>query len=264
MTTGAIGSSGFRQLLANFAQSIGYDASKISQMTETDWQNTKTRLEYIQKDRTENNLNSIYDASGNLVTGSDGLPQLKNGEWQSVFVSMGLQNKAEGYEKWNLGIRMSPTTDFGSYKVNKDGNTDPNAYNAELSQMARDYIKLYDLNGDGKISVMEFMGYEYSQGKTHGLSDKEIMSQMGGVMNTFVKLDINDSGDSQKALDEREITNFFFTMDSLDSTLKNNKNPLGNITQDEYMTMITELAKQPSQNDIAFLLRDHYQRLFGR
>lgn len=260
---------GLTQGLQAYAKAQGYDTSKI---TKENWENTITKLEYIQRDRKEENQASIYSTDstksgwqGKMVV-QEGAIEFSDGEMEALLATMGLKTKAEGYEAWTVAVAKDPVKQHGSFKLNKDGNTDSEVFNKELETLANDYISLYDKDGDGKISYKEFENYEVAQtNKAEPKLDRIAFEKAKATLKyTFNRLNVDNEKKSKDLLDVKEIMNYFMSMSSLDDK---NFATDGYVSQKEYVMMMSALADtseaEGSQGSlIAGFLKRNFENLF--
>lgn len=251
--------------LKAYAQYLGYDVSKI---TPENWNETIKRLEYIQRDRESAKQESIYSTDttksgwqGKMVV-NEGKINFTDGEFESLVVSMGLQNKAEAFETWSTNSSIEPLINHGSLKINKDGNTDTNVYNKELEQLAKDYIKIYDENHDKKIDFDEFMIYkeEWYKSFHKTATEQQVNESQEGFKRVFNHLNIDNENDSKNFLDVREIMNYFNTMDAFNK----DKQSDGYISELEF-TLMDEMLKEKhtKQNDYSDIVQGYLNRNFS-
>lgn len=236
--------------LKTYAESLGYDTSKISQQN---WNDTITKLEYIQRDRADENKNSIYSTDttksgwqGKMVV-QEGNVEFTDGEMESLLTSMGLQTKAKGYENWLVKVAKTPEQNHGTFKINPDGNTDNNVFMKELEKMSTDFISLYDKDKDGKISFNEYKKYEVELTKKEepDLDKSDLNKAMKTLEYVFNRINVDNEKDSKNKLDLREIMNFFMSMSSLED-----KNYVtdGYISQGELIKMQSALTDMKPEN----------------
>lgn len=260
---------GLTQGLKAYAQYLGYDVSKI---TSQNWNDTITRLEYIQRDREADNKPSVF-STDNTKSGWQGKMVVKEGnidftdaEMESLLASMGLQTKAEGYESWATYASKEPMLDHGSFKLNKDGNKDTDAYLEELEQVSKDYIEIYDENKDGKIDFDEFTIYKNDWFKVFNknASEQQVKTENEKFERIFNHLNVDNEKDSKDSLDTREIMNFFFCTDSMNP---DNQKYDGYVSNDEYnimMDFLTEKHTKDGDNSdiIQGFLNRHFDKYF--
>lgn len=259
---------GLTQALKSYAESKGYDVSNISKQN---WVDTIGKLEKIQSDRKENNLDSIYTEvksnkpySNMLV--HEGNIEFSEGEVQSLFVTMGLETKGSAFNNWTVSVSKDPEAENNDFRVADNFPENPDV--GDFVELTRSYIKEYDEDGDGAINFNELYNKEVKIAQDN---DAEAPSEET-VKLLFDRLNINNEGDSKDKLMEKEVFNYFYSMDNLNiKNLNDGSDELesdGVITKAEYMTMALSLAddsKEENSNGsyITKFLKDTYKKLFN-
>ena len=126
------------------------------------------------------------------------------------------ETKADKYESWTTDISLGEKDDSNVFQFKSDDSHDADSYNKDLAKLAEEYIEKYDTDGDGEISFDEFKKYELSQIAGDNIDEKSLKSAEKTLKTTFKNLNV-ETEETKDTLDKREIMNFFFSTDSLDS-----------------------------------------------
>ncbi|MCM1264668.1 MAG: hypothetical protein NC200_00590 [Candidatus Gastranaerophilales bacterium] len=259
---------GLTQALKSYAESKGYDTSKI---TKENWMDTIGNLEKIQSDHKENEQNSIYTdvktskPYGNMLV-HEGNVEFSEGEIQTLFASMGLETKGSAFNKWTVSVSKNPEAEYNNFRVANNFPENPDV--GDFVELTRSYIKEYDQDGDGAINFDELYAKEVQLAKDN---NADIPTE-DTVRTLFDRLNISNENESKDKLMEKEIFNYFYAMDNLN--IKNLNDDAGEfksdgvITKAEYMTMALSLADTSTEEKsngsyIAKFLKDTYNKLFN-
>ena len=138
---------------------------------------------------------------------------------------------------------------------------DGEEYTKDLSNLSKSYLADIDKsvgNGDGEISVDEYINYEMKSQNLANANAEQKSDAMKLGQIAFSKLDQN--GDNK--LDWKEMAAGFATFDS-DSTGKSKKDLDGKITSEDFATWSEYLVNQNS-NVFDTTVRKNYTQLFGK
>lgn len=190
---------------------------------------------------------------------------------------MGIQGTSNftAYNNWTQNYSTGKTTD--SFKFSSP---DEKEYSKNLDELADGWIKNYDSDGDGKVTFEEYAYKELAELKNAiasgsiKMNSTEIDSVMNTLINTFLRLNVDDENNSKDVITKTEAMNFFYTMDSLDSAIQGENGvpkPDGNINGNELAAMADTLGADKVQGNepiykqreaIFGLLLDNYDRKF--
>ena len=190
---------------------------------------------------------------------------------------MGIQGTSNftAYNNWTQNYSTGKTTD--SFKFSSP---DEKEYSKNLDELADGWIKNYDSDGDGKVTFEEYAYKELVELKNAIASGRikmnstEIDSVMNNLINTFLRLNVDDENNSKDVITKTEAMNFFYTMDSLDSAIQGKDGlpkPDGNINGNELAAMADTLGADKVQGNepiykqreaIFGLLLDNYNTKF--
>lgn len=175
------------------------------------------------------------------------------------------------------------TVAYGTGQTNADfkfSDSNDKEYAKNLDDMADGWIKHYDSNGDGKITFEEYAEKELEELKTAIASGAinandpntkaQISSIMNTLVNTFLRLNVDDENGSQDVITKSEAKNFFYTMDSLNSSIQGSDGkpkPDGVINPSEFMAIADTLGADtvqgnPQREAVFGLLLDNYETRF--
>ena len=161
-------------------------------------------------------------------------------------------NTAQRFRKWAAEVDTGPEKAEKGFKIPYENADD---YAKSLQQMASEYIEMIDDNGDGKLSYDEFEKFNKAEVKDHiGKVDKKDMEKaLAGLRQIYDALNVNNEGDSEGNLDQKEVMNYLYSMDNVTSIDKGNFNQsAGYISQYEYMHFGLLLGADSSENkDVA-------------
>ena len=138
---------------------------------------------------------------------------------------------------------------------------DGEEYTKDLSNLSKSYLADIDKsvgNGDGEISVDEYINYKMKSQNLANANAEQKSDAMKLGQISFSKLDQN--GDNK--LDWKEMAAGFATFDS-DSTGKSKKDLDGKITSEDFATWSEYLVNQNS-NVFDTTVRKNYTQLFGK
>ena len=156
-------------------------------------------------------------------------------------ISVNGNNSFDRYNKWTVDVATGKTTQDFEYSNNEP--------DKELDNLSDGWIKHYDTNGDGKVEFLEYARTELKEFKQqYGEIDKSMMDKItNNLMNTFLRLNVDDDNDSKDVITKAEAKNFFYTMDSLESLAQtgdiDKAKPDGKITKDELDLMAKTLGE---------------------
>ena len=166
-------------------------------------------------------------------------------------------NRADDWQKWTTDVVNNPKEADAEFRINPKGNTDIKVFNQKLAELSDEYIEQYDTNGDKKISYEEFEKYEVKKLKENLKDfDEALLEKAKKELKTFyTNLNVDNEGDSENALDKREIMNMFHTMDgSNDELLESAKDQMyidGFVSKEEFLDFTTAASFKPISNAAA-------------
>lgn len=164
------------------------------------------------------------------------------------------QTIGEKFDDWSQQKNITGSFDFTSKY--KDGSKTLDNYKEDATSFAKDYIKLYDTNGDGKIDYEEFKAKEIADAKKAGTElDPTNSDVIASTMNGFKLLDQN--GD--KMIDEKEETAAIAAMDK-----GPDENVTGNITAQKFSSYGALLGDESKKNEMQTKLKNAYEFLYGK
>ena len=184
-----------------------------------------------------------------------------NRGWEYATKSSKYEDKVEDYENWTVNVAKDEKNAPSVFQI-KDENTHTEAeYNTDLMHFAKEYVERYDSDGNGQISMDEFVEKEVEQTMANidkdNLDEEALNAAKENLKLVFSRLNV-DKNASKDGLDEKEIMNYFFSMDSMNDNFSAD----GSISKEEYIDMTLLLADTHTSGSIEKYLKANYDAFF--
>lgn len=172
-------------------------------------------------------------------------------------------NKARAFESWSVKTDKNEPTDKRFKLTDNNVLTEEN-YNSSLKQLSEDYIKMFDEDGDKKISYDEFLNFNIKELRQNNpdITDEEIKQMEPSLRTIYSRLNVNNDKESKDKLDTGEIMNYFYSMDSNND---NNMTADGYVTQNEYVETSIMLSDETDIGDkFSKYLKNNYEQFYKK
>ena len=184
-----------------------------------------------------------------------------NHGWDYASKSSKYEDNVENYENWTVQVAKDEQNAESVFQI-KDENTHTEAeYNDDLMHFAKEYIERYDSDGNGQISMDEFVEKEVEQTMANidkdELDEEALEAAKAQLKTVFDRLNV-DKNTSKDGLDEKEIMNYFFSMDSMNDEFTAD----GSISKEEYIDMTLLLGGTQTSGSIEEYLKRNYNAYF--
>lgn len=184
-----------------------------------------------------------------------------NHGWSYACKSSRFEDKVEDFEDWTVNVSKDEEGTPSVFQIKGDDTHSIDAFNDDLLHFSKEYIERYDENGDGQISMDEFVKKEVEQTLENTdedeLDEEALALAKESLKTVFDNLNI-DKDSSKDKLDVREIMNYVFSMDSMNDDFTAD----GSITQEEYIGMTMVLASNQTQKTVQAYLKSNYDAFF--